>query len=358
LFSSEYDSVPEGDGLALIQLKVERFTTLTEDLLAQGISSKQAVAAGMPISWIAGVGRVVDDDDADGILPFLSVEHTPVAAGTPGAVACPAGGGQVVAVNIGGVAGGDLCYISLVVNEFAGCVGGDLQLFGDAETKHPVFGIGEMHIRLGGERGGAVDDAFARSSGEAVSRVFDEQGSLLLVDPASGVGQVGLVGSVGSGVDGVGMDPAVLALPVCGNGVGVVPKVEAVDILIIKPQSDMMGMVGGVTGARLERESAGDDLTVGGIDGIEDGLLERIGVDESSEGDAACGDDNSMVSRVLYDLDGEMLGLHECGGEGEEGEEGEEGNSADGGGPADVGEGDITGCRHMTGVLVNLVHLG
>ena len=44
--------------------------------------------------------------------------------------------------------------------------------------------------------------------------------------------------------------------------------------------------------------------------------------------------------------------------EGEEGEEGEEGNSADGGGPADVGEGDITGCRHMTGVLVNLVHLG
>jgi hypothetical protein len=203
----------------------------------------------MPVGWIAGVGRVVDDDDADGVVAFFSIEHAPIAAGTPGAVAGFAGGGQVVAVDVGGVAAGDLGYIALTIVEFAGSAGRDLQLFCDAETEHAVFGIGKMHIGLGGEGGGAVDDTFVCGGGEAVSRMFDEQGGLLLIGPAGGIGQGGFVGFFGSGAYRIGMNPAVPALLIRGDRVGVVPEVEAIYIFIIKPKSDVMGMVGGVTRA-------------------------------------------------------------------------------------------------------------
>ena len=268
MVGSQYDTVPESDGLSFVEVEVEGLAALAENLLAQGVGGKKPVAAGMPVGWIPGVRRMVDDDDADGVVAFLSVEHAPVAAGAPGAVAGLAGGGQVVAIDIGGVTGGDLCYISLVVDEFARCVGRDLQLFGDAEAEHAVFGIGKMYIGLGGERGGAVDDAFVRGGGEAVGRMFDEQGGILLIGPAGGIGEGSFVGFAGSGAHRIGADPAVLAFLVCGDRVGVVPEVEAIDILIVKPKSDMMGMVGGVAGAGPERESAGDGLTVGGIDGI------------------------------------------------------------------------------------------
>jgi hypothetical protein len=36
---SQYDTEAEGDGLPLIQLKVERFAALAEDLLAQGLAA-------------------------------------------------------------------------------------------------------------------------------------------------------------------------------------------------------------------------------------------------------------------------------------------------------------------------------
>src|SRR5580658_2913027 len=109
-----------------------------------------------------------------------------------------------------------------------------------------------MDIGFGREGGDAVDDAFMGGGGEAVGRMFGEEGGLLLIGPAGGVVQNPCFRVVFPCADGIGADPAVLALLVCRDGVGVIPEVEAVDILVIKPKPDMVGMVGGVARAGLE----------------------------------------------------------------------------------------------------------
>ena len=88
----------------LLDWKLRFSASLAEDLLAQWIRGKQPIAAGMPVGWIARVGRVVDDDYADGVCPFLAVHHAPIAASAPGAVARLAGGSQVVAIDVRGIA--------------------------------------------------------------------------------------------------------------------------------------------------------------------------------------------------------------------------------------------------------------
>ena len=53
---------------------------------------------------------------------------------------------------------GNVCLIPVNVVVFAGGAGWNLQLFGDAQAEHAVFGVGEMEIGLGSEGGEAVDD--------------------------------------------------------------------------------------------------------------------------------------------------------------------------------------------------------
>ncbi len=64
------------------------------------------------------------------------------------------------------------------------------------------------------------------------------------------------------------MDPAVLTFFGCGDRIGVVPDIQAVDIFRIEPEADVMRMIDGFAGAGLERETTGDQLAIGCIDGI------------------------------------------------------------------------------------------
>ena len=57
-----------------------------------------------------------------------------------------------------------------------------------------------------------------------------------------------------------------------------------------------MGVVGGIAGPGLERKAAGDDLAIRRIDGIQDRLFQGIRVEETGEGDRACGNDNGMMN--------------------------------------------------------------
>ena len=59
-----------------------------------------------------------------------------------------------------------------------------------------------------------------------------------------------------------------------------------------------MRMIDGFARPGRQRESAGDQLAVGGVDGIEDGLFQRIGIDKSGEGVAVGSDGDVAMSRV------------------------------------------------------------
>jgi hypothetical protein len=250
---------------------------------------------------------MVDHNNTNRITALFSIEHTPARACTPGAVAGLAGGGQVVAVDIGGIAGSHFGLITIDVVEFARSAGGDLQFFANAQAEHPVFGIREMDIGLGGEGCNAVDDSFLCSSGEAIGRMFDKQRRILLVCPSGSVDKYGLARVVRSGAYRVRSDPTVFVFLVRGDSVRIVPEVETVDVFIIEPKPDMMGMVGGIAGARLERKAAGDDLAIGGIDGIENRFFKGIRVEKGRERDGAGGDDDASMGWVGGDLNGDGL---------------------------------------------------
>jgi len=62
------------------------------------------------------------------------------------------------------------------------------------------------------------------------------------------------------------------------------------------------------TGAGCQRKSAGDELAVGGVDGIEDGFGEGVGIEEGGEGFAGGGDGDVGAGWVLYYFYWKLLG--------------------------------------------------
>lgn len=285
--------VMKGGFLAFGEMKIQGPEAFAEDLLAKGIGGEEAVAAGMPIGRVAGISGVVDDDDAEGIVSFFAIEHTPVAAGGPGAVACFARAGQVITVDIGGITGGYFCDIAFIVQELAGCIAGDLQLFGDAQAEEPIFGVGEGDVGERGKGGDAVDDPPALPSLKDVDGMFVKQSVSRLVGP-TGIESQGIF----PGFHVIGMDPAVLAF-FCGRDrIGVIPEIKPVDILIVEPEPDMMGMIDGFARAGFYREAAGNQLFIAGVDWIEHGFLERIGVHEGGKRLPVGGDRNDVKGGV------------------------------------------------------------
>src|SRR5579859_1170668 len=91
-------------------------------------------------------------------------------------------------------------------------------------------------------------------------------------------------------------------LLLCRNSIRIVPEIQAIDIFIIEPYSDMMRVIHGLTGPGVQRETPGYHLTIRGIDGIENGFFQGVGINEFSERLTTRFDDHLAVHRVLDDL--------------------------------------------------------
>ena len=72
--------------------------------------------------------------------------------------------------------------------------------------------------------------------------------------------------------------------------VGVVPEIEAVHVLVVEPQADVMRMIDALAGARRERPPARDDRAAGAANRIEHRLLDVVRPDVRRERLAADGD--------------------------------------------------------------------
>ena len=146
----------------------------------------------------------------------------------------------------------------------------------------PVLGVGEGDGHGGRERGSAVDDALVGGAAEGKMGGFLQQHVLLLVGPGGVVGE--RAGGAAAGFqDFIGPNPAVAGLFGRRNGVGVVPEIQAVDVLEVQPQPQVVRVVGGLAGAGRQREAAGDEGAVGGPQRVEHRLFQRVGVEEAGK---------------------------------------------------------------------------
>src|SRR6185437_8918519 len=242
----------------------------------------------------------------------------PGAAGAPGAVPLLTLAGEIVAVDVGGIAGSDFGNISFVVHELAGSVAGYLKLLRDTQTQHAVFSVGKGHssVRLRCEGGDAVDDPFVSGGAEEKVCRLVEQDMPLLIGPAGFIAKVispehHIVArwKTGGGmpINAVGVYPPVLGF-FCGrDSIGVVPEIQTVHLFIIEPKTKMMGMVDGFARARADGKAACDQLAVGSIYGVQHGLLQAVGIYKGGEGLTACGDDHTRVGRIDANTDRQLL---------------------------------------------------
>ena len=128
---------------------MERIGPLAEYLLSQRVGGKQAITSRVPIGRVTRIGGMIDDGDADGIallrfgIRLLPIEQTPVAAGRPGAVPFAARRSEVIAGDIGAVAGSYFGDIALVIDELPRGSGWDLQFAGHAQAQQAVLGVVE-----------------------------------------------------------------------------------------------------------------------------------------------------------------------------------------------------------------------
>ncbi len=190
MITGGYDyAIMKGGRFSFGEVEIQGLGAFAEDLLAQGVGGEETIAAGMPVSRVAGVGGIIDDDYAEGVVLLFPIEHAPFSTGGPGAVARSAFAGEVISVDVGGVAGSHFGYVTFVIDKFAGGVAGYLQLFGDAKTEQAVFGIREFHIGVCRKGREAVDDPLVGCGVKDIGGMFGEQRGTGLVCPAGVEGE-------------------------------------------------------------------------------------------------------------------------------------------------------------------------
>jgi hypothetical protein len=109
-------------------------------------------------------------------------------------------------------------------------------------------------------------------------------------------------------------DGAHLRRAIRPDRVGVVPEIQAVDVPVVEPQADVMGMIDALVGARLERPASRDDGPGRGADRVERGLLLIARIDVRGEGFAVDRDIHPCRRRIRRHLNPRRVGA-DCGGQ-------------------------------------------
>ena len=169
----------------------------------------------------------------------------------------------------------------------------------------PSLLSGHLHRRrTRGQRGDAIDRPPARPGGEHEAGVLDQGDAPIGHHPVGHDGQLALPAAALRRLDLLVDDRAVLA---ARRGVAdagrVAPEVDVVDVAIVEPQPEVVGMVLGLVGALFQRPAAGDGLAGGGEDG-EQHRLGQLGI-------PAVGGERLPVDADVHPLGGfDRLDLH------------------------------------------------
>src|SRR5437667_287879 len=166
---------------------------------------------------------------------------------------------EVNAVHAGVVHLGDGGGAAARVGEDFGFVGRSFQSACHAEAEHAFFIVGEYNFFAKGMQSrDAIHAAEVWAATKDEAGVFFENGLLLPGYPIRFDFEHAPVGAALCGDDRAVANDAHLRGVFGLDGFGIVPEVEAVDITVVEPETDMMRMVHAFAGAGLERIAARD----------------------------------------------------------------------------------------------------
>src|SRR6266849_2131869 len=308
------DAVAKGSAGTGGQREIQRLFAFAENFLAERIGGEKAVAAGVPIGGKAGIGRVIEHSDGDGLVANETAEIAPAAARAPGGVALFTFTGEVGAVDAGVVqlcdAGGAAAGVGVDLE----LVRRDLESTDDAKAQDAVFLILEIDFLVESAQGGdAVHAAEAGPAAKDEMSMFLEQNCFVERDPIGFDVELALLRTAFRGDNGTVDDGAHLWSMFRFDGVGIVPEIDAVDAFIVEPKAGVVRVIDSLSGALLERKAASEDRALGGSQGIKNGFLECRGPDVGSERLSIDGDVDATV--LFVDGDGDAVGGMRAGGD-------------------------------------------
>ena len=317
----EQDAVTEGGRFALFEGEIKLWGFGFEDFRAERVGGKEPVAAGVPVGRVAGVFGMVEDGDDDCFTLWIGAgEGTPAASGGPDGVALFAFAGEVDARSSGSAGALDFGLAAVSVGEDATLFVGGLEPAGYADAHEAFLVVVEDGAVQGFEADFLVDGAGGAFARKGVAGGFLEEFLVGSGDPDGLDDEGSAVFAAFGGDDSALLDGAHFGTVFGGDGDGVVPEVEAVDVAVVEPHAGVVGVVLTLAGAGGEGVAARDFDAAVLDQGIEDGLFERGGPDVGGEGRAVDGDVDAAVGLVGDDLDAfAFLGGEREGGDGSDG---------------------------------------
>src|SRR6266404_5634161 len=289
------------------QRKIQGLFAFAENFLAERIGGEKAVAAGVPIGGKAGIGRVIENSDGDGLVANETAETAPSAARAPGVVALFTFTGEVGAVDAGVVQLGDGGGAAAGVGVDLGLVRRDLESTDDAKAQDAVFLILQIDFLVDSAQGGdAVHAAETGPTAKDEVSMFLEQNCFVERDPIGFDVELALLRTAFRGDNGAMENGAHLWSVFRFDGVGIVPEIDAVDAFIVEPKAGVVRVIDAFAGALLERKAASNNRALGGSQGIENGFFERRGPNVGSERLSIDGDVDATV--LFVDGDGDAVG--------------------------------------------------
>src|ERR1700732_1503542 len=140
----DQDAIAERDAGIGRQGEIQRLLALAENFLPEWVGGEKTVTTRVPVGWKAGIGRMVENGDGDGLVADEAAEIAPAAARAPGGVAFFAFTGEVGAVDAGVVQLGDGSGVAAGIGVNLGLFGRDFESADDAKAQEAVFLILEI----------------------------------------------------------------------------------------------------------------------------------------------------------------------------------------------------------------------
>src|SRR5579859_3850058 len=231
----------------------------------------------MPVGWITGVLRMIEDGDRNRMIAGRACKRAPATARPPGGRAFYAFAGEI---DPGcwirsSWSGGDLRRATVGIHEGAALLLRRLKPAGNAHAQQPfliVFKYGAVESL---DRDNLIDYSRVTAVQKNIARGLLQKRLVFSSDPRRLDDKFAAIRAALGRDDFAVNDGAHLRAIFGLDGVGVVPEIEAIHVAVVEPQSGMMRMVDAFVGTRLEWVATGDGDAFIVDERIEHRLLQR-----------------------------------------------------------------------------------
>src|SRR6202453_5150217 len=252
----------------------------------------------MPVGWIIGVPRVIEDCDGDFVPVRVPGQGAPAAAGSLGLISLLALTGQIDTRCAGCIGSWNLRRPAIRVGEGATFLIGRLQPTCCAYAQQTFLVVVKHYPIERVQSSDRVDHPLIVFLRKYVARLLLDNVLATACSPYRVDDQFPAVTPAFGGDNFLLVNGPHLGAVFRLDGVGVIPEVESVYVTVIEPNSRMMRMIDPLTRARRERKATDHVDAIGGDQGIQHRLLQRTWPDVRGEGLAVDGDIDALMGLV------------------------------------------------------------